>query len=62
MFSFTQVFSCFLKLRRAAKNTFSVRWVAGWVVGLIGIEANLNSTQVVVEVKVVVELGNVGKC
>ena len=31
-------------LTKAAENTFSVRLVGGWVVGLIGLKANLNSS------------------
>ena len=31
-------------LTKAAENTFSVRWVGRWVVGLIGLKANLNSS------------------
>ena len=43
-------------LRRAAENTFSVRWVGGWSdeLGL-----RLISSQVVVEVEVGVELGKI---
>ena len=31
-------------LTKAAENTFSIRWVGGCVVGLIGLKANLNSS------------------
>ena len=42
-------------LTKAAENTFSVRWVGGWV-DYLGLK--VISTQVVVEVEVGVELGN----
>ena len=43
-------------VNRASKKTFSVQWVVGWVVGLIGIKAISASNQVEVEVEA--ELGN----